>query len=70
MMVRHGTGRIDSYIKEEDGTITCGACSRIVIAKENLTDGRFCPFCHNDVNIVLADEDLVESASDDISIEC
>jgi hypothetical protein len=71
MMIRRAKGRIDSYTKEtEDGAITCGACSRIVVSKENLTDGKFCPYCHQDVNIVLADEELVEDTSDDIAVEC
>lgn len=71
MMTRHGTsGKIESYTQEDDGAIICKACSRIIVSKENLVDDKMCPFCHNDVNVVLASDDLIEDEGEVIAKPC
>jgi len=73
MMTRHGqTGKIESYTQEDDGAIICKACSRIIVSKENLVDGKNCPYCHNDVNVILVPDELIEpeGEDEDIAVEC
>ena len=72
-MTRRGTasGKIESYTKQDaDGAIVCQACSRIIVSKENLEHDKFCPYCHNDVNIVLADTEIIEDDDEIIAKPC
>ena len=62
MMIRHATGRIQSFTEEEgDKSVVCGACHRIVVSLDNLNDDDQCPYCHNNVNVSLNDDLFADS---------
>jgi uncharacterized CHY-type Zn-finger protein len=70
MTRRGGSGQITEYTSEDNGPIVCKACSAIIISKENLGANETCPYCHNNVNMVLSEDNLIDEDGEDIAIPC
>lgn len=69
MIRRAISGQIENYTNEgEDKAIVCQACNHIIVSKSNLGENDTCPFCHNDVNTALGNDNLmVEPEPEDIA---
>jgi len=69
MTRRAVTGQIENYTsEEEDKAIVCQACQRIIVSQSNLGKDDSCPYCHNNVNVSVANDNLmVEPEPDDIA---
>lgn len=69
MIRRAVTGKIENYTEEgSDKAIVCQACQHIIVSQENLGKDDSCPYCHNDVNTDVANDNLmVETEPDDIA---
>jgi len=63
------TGKIENYTEEgSDKAIVCQACQHIIVSQSNLGKDDSCPYCHNDVNSDLSNNNLlVEAESEDIA---
>jgi uncharacterized CHY-type Zn-finger protein len=51
-----------------DKAIVCSACQHIIVSKVNLEKDNACPFCHNDVDSFVLNNNLItENEADDIA---
>jgi uncharacterized CHY-type Zn-finger protein len=63
------TGHIENYTNEgDDKAIVCQACQHIIVSQSNLGKDDTCPYCHNNVNSTVGNDNLmVEAEYDDIA---
>ncbi len=69
MIRRAVTGKIEGCTSEgDDKAIVCQACQHIVVSKSNLGVNDNCPYCHNNVNSPVGNDNLmVEAEHEDIA---